>query len=475
MKRQKNGMKRLVLTALDSPRRDFEWRLFLASKLAEAGVSTAIGKKHAIREIQSRSRNAILLGRLGSAGNRSEADIAWTKTFDSSGTRWLYFHDEGGLYAKGHYATGAARAYPEPFFDEKYLKRVFFWGPRQAALFSPHRSENKFQVTGAPRFDLMRQKYDYLDQLEKERLISRFGGYTLICTRFASANRVEDDAHPLSARIRQIAIESGVVEDIADHSLIRRQFEGWRKVAHEFADFLPAVVELALSHPNRMFVIRPHPAEKSSIYQTAFSAFKNVQVEKAGDVRSLIRGADCVIHSECTTGLEAAINQKPVINFRPWRGSGEFDVAGVSEVGACCSDIDSLLFCYQKVVSGDAVAATGVPEGIHDIVANASDKTPEATQLMLDSILAVSDEMRGSTEVGALGIMPMARKYAGGVRRNIRSGIKHLKNREFPTAVGHADSKRYDYTSEKIRELWADFGESGKLVIKNGVVWVIAE
>ena len=466
---------RLVLTALDSPRRDFEWRLFLANKLAEAGVSTAIGAKPAIRDIQSRSQNAIILGRLGSAGNRSKGDIAWVNTFDPNGTRWLYFHDEGGLYAKGHYADGAARAYPEPFFGEVYMSRILFWGARQSNIFSPHLAESKFRVTGAPRFDLMRPKYDHLDEREKSKFREKFGSYTLICSRFASANKVEDDAHPLSGRIRELAVESGSFSDREDDRLIRRQFEGWRKVAHEFADFLPAVAELALTYPTQFFVIRPHPAEKSSIYETAFGSFNNIRVEKGGDVRPLIRGADCVIHSECTTGLEAAINQKPVINFRPWRGSEEFEVAGVSDIGAVCYDTEGLISRYQEVLTAKSTAAIEDLVSMQNIVANAPADSMEATQMVMDSILEVSSGMDSGTTLQEPGIGRLARRYAGTLRRSLKGVIGKSATKDADRPASRVDTKAYHYSAEAIAELWAAFGGNGELRVKNGVVWVLAE
>lgn len=467
--------KRLVLTAVDSPRRDLEWRLFLASRLAERGIATVIGPKWAIRDIQSRSHNAILFGRLNSAGSRSTEDLSWTSTFDHRATRWLYFHDEGGLYARGRYDQGVARSYPEPFFSEDYMVRVHFWGSRQASFFASHPAENKFRVTGAPRFDLMRPKYDYIDGAKKQNLLDKFGSYTLICTRFGSANRVDDDAHPLSPRMRDIAVESGLIESHEDHSFIRDQFLRWKKVTHELADFLPAVAELVLAHPDRNFIIRPHPTEKASLYEAAFGLFKNVRIEKAGDVRPLIRGANCVIHSECTTGLEAAINHKPVINFRPWRGENEFEVAGVSEVGAICHDADSLLSRYRDVLRDKHELILRTRADIEDLVANVDDESREATEIIVNDIIEASRDMSGPTFLKKRHILPISRGDAWVLRQSIKESSlwRNISGMGRLSVTG--DTKAYDYKAKKVRELWDAFGRSGDLTIRGAVIWITAK
>ena len=94
-------------------------------------------------------------------------------------------------------------------------------------------------------------------------------------------------------------------------------FSQWQQAVHDFADLVMFVKELALSHPERTVILRPHPSESMVFYQQAFYQFKNVEVRRDQSVLDWIREADLVVHSNCTTGIEAVLAGRPVLNLLP--------------------------------------------------------------------------------------------------------------------------------------------------------------
>ncbi|MGY6587770.1 MAG: surface carbohydrate biosynthesis protein [Wenzhouxiangella sp.] len=469
--------KRLVLTSLDSPRRDFEWRLFLASRLARYGISSAIGSKSSIKKIQKRSRNAILFGRLSSAAGRSQSDRLWLESFNPSNTKWVFFHDEGGIYPEWIYEQNVRRAYPEQFFKESYMSKVCFWGARQEQLFSDHEYSHKFEVVGAPRFDLMRKAHDPVDANAVKALRDRYGSFTLICARFNAANRVGDEPHALNKRFRDILVEAGIADHSEHPDVIRQQFKRWNRVAHEFPEFMCGIAELLIQNPESKFVIRPHPTEKASVYQEAFESFGNAYIDKSGDVRPFIRAANCVIHSECTTGLEAAVNEKPVINFRPWFGDENLGIAGMSEVGSVCRNAEDLVQLYRKVCHGGEANAWSDWSMVSNIVHNAPPGQPEATTAIAKTIKEVSDRMHWPTELSP----PEGFAPARLARRGLSLGKRVLslpfgQKIEGAMKFGEvdADTKAYRYSPDVVEDLWCSFEGPGKISIKDGTVWVFA-
>jgi surface carbohydrate biosynthesis protein len=467
---------RLVLTALDSPRRDFEWRLFLAVRLALSGISSAIGAKRAIKAIHRRSQHAILFGRLASAAGRSERDRQWLDSFSPLKTQWVFFHDEGGIYPKWIYEKSVRRAYPDKYFNEPFLARVLFWGKCQEQVFSNHEACHKFRISGTPRLDLMKTSYDGIDSGAVETLRSRYGRYTLICSRFAAANKVEDEPHPLNKRFRDILEEAGITDDPQSPEIIRQQFKRWNKAAHEFPDFICAVAELLIQNPDRNFVIRPHPTERASVYHEAFGSFGNAHIDKSADVRPMIRAADVVIHSECTTGLEAAVNEKPTINFRPWHGDDNLSIAGVSEVGHVCRNVDELIGLYGRITASQPAEIWSDWSTVRDIISNSDPRHAEATDLIVQSILEVSKEMQAPTELAA----PASSAARAMARGALVRGRKMLNLVGANTVRGSkksviADTKAYAYPPAVVTELWQSFGGHGRLSFDDGVVWVLAD
>jgi len=63
--------------------------------------------------------------------------------------------------------------------------------------------------------------------------------------------------------------------------------------------------------------IRPHPSEDHSTYERVFEGNDSIHVEHSGDVRPWIMGADLLVHVNCTTGIESALLNKPVVAYRP--------------------------------------------------------------------------------------------------------------------------------------------------------------
>jgi len=82
----------------------------------------------------------------------------------------------------------------------------------------------------------------------------------------------------------------------------------------EYLDFLP---EIAERFPEFNFVIRPHPSENSSAWESISRNHTNVHVVYEDAVTPWIIGALGVIHFKSTTSIEAALLGKPVLTYMP--------------------------------------------------------------------------------------------------------------------------------------------------------------
>lgn len=467
----------IVLQSVDSPRRDMEWRLFVAAKLAERGISSVIGSKSAIRGIHARSNNCIFLGRLGSNTGRTSTDRKYVEEMEKKKTALFFLHDEGALYYKGEYEGWVRRIYPEEYFSSEAMKKVLFWGEAQKKVFEDSPVSRKFQVIGFPRFDLCKPEFESIDSTAVNGLVKKYGNFILICGRFAAVNMVADDPSALGSRSFDMRLEGGALKTQKKEEILRSMFGAWEKVSLEFSQFVPAVAKLALDFPDLNIVLRPHPAEKESFYKEAFSHFQNVFIDKSGDVRPFIRACKVMVHSECTTGLEAELSRKPNINFRPCMNhplSRDYEVAAVSDVGIIVKDYDEL----HKALSAQVENNFPFQKSSYDaskLVLNLREDV-SSTDLICNLI---EDYVKGNKKSSQIvsGYRSLNYlKYSGlvalknFVKRCLgKIGVERYKK----LAVGEGDLKFYEFKDRQIKALWDCFGSRDvNISNENGIIFV---
>ncbi|MAA74156.1 MAG: hypothetical protein CMN28_05570 [Salinisphaeraceae bacterium] len=470
-------MSAIVLQSIDSPRRDFEWRLFIAAKLSQKNIASIIGNGGAVSRIHKYSKNCIYLGRLNSNTARSENDKRYLMQMMQNGTKVFFIHDEGGLYLKSDYEAAVRRVYPEEYFALSFFKKVFFWGDRQKRVFSQNGGNHeKFEIVGAPRLDLCRPKYAWIDAPSVESLHAKYGKYVLVCSRFSAMNPVNEDPSPISKRTLAIRIEGGDRREKSD--ILKFMFEAWGKAAYEYSHFVPMIAFLAIDFPDINFVVRPHPGEKEGFYNESLCHFDNVFIEKGGDVRPVIRAAMAVIHSECTTGIEAEICGIPNINFRPTMGNEKYDtysVAGVSEVGDTAKGYLEVKEQLEKLRRGECLAPKNT-KAVQDIVNNA-DGIHEACDLMASSIEGFvsrcgveSDIDWCRYQISFITANLTPKSLFKGMIKRMRESIRKLN--VAPEANYSGDTKAYSFSEKRIRTLWQNFGgDPQSIKIAKGVVY----
>lgn len=460
---------KIILQAIDSPRRDFEWRLFMAKRLMDEGYASIIGSKSQIKEIHKRSENCIFLGRLNSNTARSEGDKKFITEMKERNTALFFIHDEGGFYLKGHYEASVRRIYPEEYFGLDIMKKVFFWGAAQQKVFKSHPWSSKFCVSGAPRFDLYssNESEKSISQCTTESVSEE--NYVLVATRFPSCNKVDEDPGALSARAYQIKIEGGALAS-QKNKILKDSFDSWGKVTYEFSRFIPSIAKLFIDFPSINFVIRPHPAERESFYKEAFGHFENVVVDKKGDVRAALLRCKAIIHCECTTGIEAMLAGKRSINFRPTRDIDEFSayhVAGVCDVGIQVANYDELKQSLSEILIGNAYYNEDVTQhSAHRYLANLSHEK-NATDIIIEEIkkfTLLDDALRSNI------IVKKSRSWIR-ILMFIRKSVKRL-NSENKSIQGFGDSKEYVFSELDIKKLWRNFGGSpDSISIQRGLVY----
>jgi hypothetical protein len=164
-----------------------------------------------------------------------------------------------------------------------------------------------------------------------------------------------------------------------------KQVEGY--IAHSrriFDEMLTAVRKLGEARPDLRVVVRPHPSEDITTWESAVEGLGNVSVRREGAVTPWLLAADAVIHNNSTTGLEATLLGRPTIAFVPYADE-RYDQNLPNAVSRPAASVSELI---------DLIDAVNGPGGLDPTEANvealsghiAALDGPLASERMMDEI-----------------------------------------------------------------------------------------
>jgi surface carbohydrate biosynthesis protein len=84
----------------------------------------------------------------------------------------------------------------------------------------------------------------------------------------------------------------------------------------ESIQFAIAIKKIADKLSNTAFLFRPHPSENCDIYDELFADSPNVLVSKEGTIQEVLANTCALIHSGCSTAIQASIMHVPVITLQ---------------------------------------------------------------------------------------------------------------------------------------------------------------
>jgi len=328
-------MKKVVLLSIESVKRDLDSRLLLADRLADAGYTVYLGYARKIFSLLCYFQNSIYIGRFMSLGG-SEVDKKILDICYKNNNHFHYLHDEGGFLFSGDYKGYSKIIYPLDYLSHPGVTSILFWGKKQLDVLKDdmHTSLlSKSFVTGKYRFEMYKSKDLTEDTPEINDIV--------LMGRFSEPNTSADDIKPFTKASLDIFTRSNLKDNKSN--FVNEMMKSWIKSTQEYTHFIDLIFNIATKYPDKRIIIRPHPAESHEIYKFFINFFPNLALDTNSDVRTTILQSKIIIHTECTTGIESCLLQKPTINFRPLKGIyPEYEVSGAKYAGILCTDIDEV-------------------------------------------------------------------------------------------------------------------------------------
>lgn len=299
-----NGQTPTVYMPIESRARELDARLLLASRLIERGLTVVIGQQWLMRRnLEAYPRGLVLLKGLDRVQTQNMALLR----------RWGFL-----TAACDEEALGLAEA--------DYMARDVCPSVHEAADLmitqGPYHREVVCRRTGCPadrvaslgnvRLDFLRPGFRALYAEERAAAEAAHGSFVLFNTNTGFVHTAWrdlaahedvlrntgwlDDADPRSHELHRQA----VALDHLNFDLTRRTVRG-----------------LAERNPDLVIVVRPHPAERVGAWEGEFPDLANVTVSRERGHLAMMLAARLVLHTGCTTGLEAMLLGVPVLSIKP--------------------------------------------------------------------------------------------------------------------------------------------------------------
>lgn len=293
----------IIYIPVESKKREFDGKILLSLRLIERGFKVVLGTKSGVHREILQSHEGVYL-----AKSVSNEFLSFYEKLKSRKHRIAVLDVEGGALTKD-IKNDLLRSYQPQ--ASKYFDYFYVFGNKikEAILRDlDHVKKHQVKVTGEPRFDLLRPKYEGFFQTEIEQLKKKYGIFILINTSFGLSNSSIGEEN-----IKTFLETTSDIPDEQRHLYLKKHEEG-KIVMKEFINLAKLLAE---TFPELNVLIRPHPDENPNKYLKQVRNIRNIYVDADGNVQPVIKSALALIHHDCTTGMEAVMAEKPVISYVP--------------------------------------------------------------------------------------------------------------------------------------------------------------
>lgn len=349
-----------IMFPIEVTSRELDARLLMAAHCAVSGRTVFLGQDRGVYRLARRWRGGIYVGKQVLVGGL-KPNLAKYRVLKGRGYRVLFLAEEEPVFGE---ENGVDREQFLQMFHPNWLDGddvVCAWGDFSAEVFrSVARPDAPaIHVTGHPRFDIIKPELACLYEKETQAIRRRFGKFILLNTKFALASNL-----PAFLSVKNAFTGQNEKGDTAEY---------WLNFHCYHARLQTAYIELAnrlrKELPDHHIVLRPHPGEDPACYNAVLGGIKNLSVLTEGSVLSWLAAADVLVHTGCTTGLEACHLTPRIIQYAPDVGY-VFEQHLPSLVGAVCKTLDEVV---QEIRGGTrAVVEPEAERRISRIIANFS-------------------------------------------------------------------------------------------------------
>ena len=326
-------MPRTLLIPVETAAREFDGKLLLALTARERGWDVFLGSQGAMRHRYASLPKGVYLSKSARRDNNK-----YFSRMRAYGHR-IAVLDEEVLIRES-----------DDIFNMKHeigafkdVELVLTWGDDSKKFLQklPQLKNVEIVATGNPRIDMLSKRVREYYSQEVEKIKSQHGEYVLFNSNFSNVN------HFIPGHTR-FKLASWVSK--SRQTQIFSDLKA-RKISL-MDSFVRLVPELAEKIAPKKLIIRPHPSESDEIWKRAIQGNENAAVVFQGSVVPWILGAEAVVHSGCTTAVEATMLGVPCVSLSPF---SDQDLSLPDSLSLRCSTEGSVIETVDDLLRGQIV------------------------------------------------------------------------------------------------------------------------
>ena len=196
----------------------------------------------------------------------------------------------------------------------KQVDTIFLAGKHNAEALAENFGLDEGHVRQASnaRWDLMRPELRSIYDDEVAAIKRRFGDFILVNSNLGFINSEKGDPQTLIDNV----VRAGKI-DPNDPRMIRHLKESTIMEEAHKAAILELLPRLAQQFPGTKVVLRPHPSEHMDRWHEWARGIPNLSIVREGPAIPWIIASKLLIHTNCTTGVEAIALDRPAICMVP--------------------------------------------------------------------------------------------------------------------------------------------------------------
>lgn len=312
--------------------REFEARIHFSVQAVTRGYTVIIGPRYDIYRLISKRRGAILIEK-----GISTRKLNKLKALRDQIYAIIQVCEESTAYPD-------AKSYMDRLLDREaigIIKFICALGPKHAHDIVNHRpeAESKIKLTGNPRFDLLQEKYRTIYSKKVHQIHSMYGRFILINTNFPTPNPQKEHDNLAELESTRASEDQQAYRDFFQRFILQKKSQ---------MQALKKLLEQIPREKRSKILIRPHPAESEHSWKE-WAKSNGYKVVRKGSVVPWLIASEGLIHTGCTTAIEAVIVGRRVASFQPT--IMEKNILP-NQLGCKILDIEDLL-SFEQIIFSD--------------------------------------------------------------------------------------------------------------------------
>jgi len=230
---------------------------------------------------------------------------------------------------------------------------IFIAGANNAQAVAERFPEAANRVVQAanPRWDLLRPELRTFYGSEVAALKARYGRFILINTNLGFTNSQKGNAEQIirdQARLGKLDMNNPEHSSYVA-SILQMEADN-RQAVESLLRLLPE------QFPEHRIVLRPHPSEALDLWTNLIDGRPGMEVIREGAAVPWIAASEILIHTNCTTGVEALALDTPAICVMPSASSAN-DRYLSNRINPLTRDVGETIALMKNVIEGPAAAS----------------------------------------------------------------------------------------------------------------------